>query len=231
MEATQPQPATAVTPSVSSASSSASSSSNSSTGPAPASRGRPRGFCCEKALDAALQVFWAKGYEGTSLDDLTAAMGINRPSLYAAFGNKEELFKKVLKRYGERSACMVQAAMSDKSAHDFVQSVLHKVAELLADPTHPCGCLSLQGGMAMGDESTAVKDALLEQRKQTECIFAKRFTRAIEEKELPKSTDAAALAKFYSVIIHGMAVQATVGASKQDLLTVVDTGMKAWPGK
>lgn len=198
---------------------------------AAASRGRPRSFCCEKALDAALQVFWAKGYEGTSLDDLTAAMGINRPSLYAAFGNKEELFKKVLKRYGDRSSCMVEAAMSDKSAHDFVESVLCKTAEVLADPTHPCGCLSLQGGMAMGDGANSVKEALLEQRKQTECIFAKRFARAVNEGELPKHADPAGLAKFYSVIIHGMAVQATLGATAEDLTAVVETGMKAWPKK
>src|SRR4030081_1680148 len=110
--------------------------------------GRPRSFDTEKALDRALQVFWRKGYEGTSLPDLTEAMGINRPSLYAAFGNKEGLFRKALDRYAERSGGLMCEAMKEPSARAAAERLLRATADALTDPRNPRGCLAVQAALS-----------------------------------------------------------------------------------
>src|SRR5438067_5604399 len=110
--------------------------------------GRPRSFDIDKALDRALQVFWHKGYEGTTLSDLTQAMGINRPSLYAAFGNKEALFRKALDRYGEGPAAYVRAALEEPTARAVAERLLLGTVEGLTDPGHPTGCLMVQGALS-----------------------------------------------------------------------------------
>src|ERR1700687_5700303 len=107
--------------------------------------GRPRSFDSDKALDAAMQVFWRKGYEGASLSDLTDAMGINRPSLYAAFGDKEALFRKALDRYAKGPAAYVREALNQPTAREVAQALLLGTADLLTDPQHPSGCLMVQG--------------------------------------------------------------------------------------
>src|SRR5438046_5943942 len=112
--------------------------------------GRPRAFDADEALDQALTVFWRKGYEGASLPDLTRAMGINRPSLYAAFGNKEALFRKVLDRYAEGSAACVREALAEPTARSVVEQLLTSAAELFTDPRNPRGCLAVQGALACG---------------------------------------------------------------------------------
>src|SRR5204862_1923297 len=106
--------------------------------------GRPRAFDLGKALDRALKVFWRKGYEGATLADLTRAMGINRPSLYAAFGNKEELFRKALDRYAEGPACHVRESLSEPTARKVVEKLWYGSVNLLTDPKHPHGCLAVQ---------------------------------------------------------------------------------------
>src|SRR5438093_7941762 len=111
-------------------------------------RGRPRAFDCDQALDRALQLFWQKGYEGTSLSDLTEAMGINRPSLYAAFGNKEALFRKALDRYAHGPASYVREALNEPTARAVVERLLRATADALRDPRTPPGCLAVQGALA-----------------------------------------------------------------------------------
>src|SRR5688572_28097576 len=115
-------------------------------------RGRPRGFDVDRALDRALKVFWRKGYEGTSLPDLTAAMGINRPSLYAAFGNKRQLFGKVLDRYNERES-HVCAALQQPTARKVAEHVLRGAADGLTTPRNPRGCLMVHGALSCGEEA------------------------------------------------------------------------------
>src|SRR5947207_13461768 len=107
--------------------------------------GRPRAFDADKALDKALKVFWRKGYEGASLPDLTAAMGINRPSLYAAFGNKEELFRKVIARYVDGPASFVRKALEAPTARVAAERLLSGAIALVTDPRNPRGCLLVQG--------------------------------------------------------------------------------------
>src|SRR5215469_12846659 len=114
-------------------------------------RGRPRSFDVEKALDRALEVFWRKGYEGATLSDLTGAMGINRPSLYAAFGNKEALFRKALDRYIEGPAQYVAAALERRTAREVALALLEGLIQLLTDPHYPGGCLIVQCALTCGD--------------------------------------------------------------------------------
>src|SRR5258707_4477360 len=113
--------------------------------------GRPRGFDVDEALDRALEVFWRQGYEGTALSDLTAAMGINRPSLYAAFGNKEALFRKVLDRYAERTTASVVHALAEPTARTVVERLLLAAADAQTDPCNPRGCLMVQGALSCGE--------------------------------------------------------------------------------
>src|SRR5436853_4796395 len=118
---------------------------------APAQLGRPRAFDPDAVLERAMHVFWAKGYEGASLSDLTRAMRINRPSLYAAFGNKEELFRKALDRYVEGPAAYVRAALDEPTARAVAERLLAGTIEMLADPRNPRGCLIVQGALACGE--------------------------------------------------------------------------------
>src|SRR5439155_12264942 len=115
--------------------------------------GRPRAFDPDAALDRAMHVFWAKGYEGASLSALTRAMRINRPSLYAAFGNKEQLFRKVLDRYMDGPVGYFRKALAAPKARDVVEEILLGTARMADDSRIPAGCLMVQGALACGEAS------------------------------------------------------------------------------
>lgn len=191
--------------------------------------GRPRAFDREQALDRALDVFWRKGYEGTTICDLTAAMGINPPSLYAAFGNKEALFRQALERYsGERSAYW-REALAAPTARSAAESLLRRNAKFLTDPCHPRGCLGVQAALVCGEEADAVRKALEARRSATQSQIRERLKRAKKEGDLPAGADPAALARYLATVIEGMAVQAATGASRKNLERVAETAMRAWP--
>jgi AcrR family transcriptional regulator len=192
-------------------------------------RGRPREFDVEKALDRALKVFWRKGYEGASLPELTRAMGINRPSLYAAFGNKEALFRKVLDRYVEGPACYVREALAELTARAVAERLLGGAVELLTDPRHPRGCLLVQGALVCGDAAESVCRELAARRVAGEVAVRQRFERAREEGDLPTDADPADLARYVVTVIRGMAVQAAGGANREELRRVADVALRAWP--
>jgi AcrR family transcriptional regulator len=191
--------------------------------------GRPRSFDCDKALDAAVQVFWRKGYEGTSLTDLTAAMGINRPSLYAAFGDKEELFRKVLVRYAEGPAAYVGEALKEPTARAVAERLLSGTVEVLSDPRNPRGCLGVQGALACGEGSESVRRELVLYRKAGEALIRKRFQRAKLEGDLPRHSNPSDLARYIATVVRGMAVDAASGASREELQRVARTALRAWP--
>jgi len=193
-------------------------------------RGRPREFNLEEALDRALQVFWRKGYEGTSLPDLTAAMGINRPSLYAAFGNKEELFRKALDRYIAGPGAYVREALNEPTARAVAERLLCGAAELLTDPRHPRGCLAVQGALACGQAADSIRRELIARRAAGECALRERFGRAVSEGDLPADVDCADLARFVVTVLHGMSVEAAGGASRKELRRVAEIALRAWPG-
>ncbi len=191
--------------------------------------GRPRAFDTDKALDCALRVFWRKGYEGTTLPDLTKAMGINRPSLYAAFGNKEELFRKALDRYAEGPAAFVREAFEKPTAREVVERFLTGAAELLTDPCNPCGCLAVQGALACGETANPIRQELIARRTATESALRERLERAKSTGDLPPDTNPADLARYIATVSNGMAVQATSGASRDDLQRIVQIVLRAWP--
>ncbi len=191
--------------------------------------GRPRAFDVDKALDRALKVFWRKGYEGASLPDLTKAMGINRPSLYAAFGNKEALFRKALERYVEGPAAYVREAIREPTARAVVERLLRGAADLLTDPRNPRGCLMVQGALACGEAANAIRRELISRRMAGEAAFRERFERAKAEGDLPADCDPADLARYVATVLQGMAVQAAGGASREQLRGVVEMALRAWP--
>jgi len=183
----------------------------------------------DKALDAAMQVFWRKGYEGASLSDLTRAMGINRPSLYAAFGDKETLFRKALDRYAEGPAAYVREALKQPTARAVTQQLLRRAADLLTDRQHPSGCLMVQGALVCGEAADCIRRELVSRRLAGEAAVRRRFKRAKAEGDLPADSNPADLARYVVTVSHGMAVQAASGASHEELQRVVGTAMRAWP--
>jgi len=188
--------------------------------------GRPRAFDIDRALDQALKVFWRKGYEGASLPELTKAMGINRPSLYAAFGNKESLFRMVLDRYAEGPAGHLCAALDQPTARAAVEHFLQETIHLLTGPGSPRGCLIVQGALACGDAAQSVRRACASRRSAAESLLRERFSKAIADGDLPASSDAADLARFIATIAHGMSVQAAGGAKREELQRVADLALR-----
>ena len=191
--------------------------------------GRPRAFDADAALERALQVFWRKGYEATSLTDLTEAMGINRPSLYAAYGNKESLFRKALDRYAEMATTGTCDAMNEPTARGAVACLLGKAVEGAACPTNPRGCLMVSAALAGGEEAATIRRELVARRAGTEAIIRRRMERAREEGDLPANADPADFARYVVTVLHGIAVQAAGGATPAQLRGVAETALRVWP--
>jgi len=191
--------------------------------------GRPRNFDTDKALDQALKVFWAKGYEGASLPDLTHAMGINRPSLYAAFGNKQSLFKKALQRYTEGPGSYVHDALNQPTARAVAEKLLHGAVLNLTNPANPRGCLAVQGALACGDSADCMRKELIRHRESLVTALDDRLQRAKKENDLPPNSNPADLARYLATVMHGLSVQASGGATRKDLQRVASLALQAWP--
>jgi AcrR family transcriptional regulator len=185
--------------------------------------GRPRSFDADTALDRALEVFWRNGYEGTSLTDLTAAMGINRPSLYAAFGNKEELFGKVLARYLDGPGAYAADALDAPTSREVVERLIHGAVDLTAGETSPHGCLCVNIVHAGGPDAHAVRQDAIAVRKAGEAALRRRLDQAAD---LPPRYEPAALAALVHTISDGIAVQAAAGRSHGELRQVADLALR-----
>jgi AcrR family transcriptional regulator len=192
--------------------------------------GRPRSFDEEQALDRAMDVFWRKGFEGASLNDLVAAMGMKPPSIYAAFGNKLALFEKVLERYQAEQAPCLRQSLEEPTALAAAETVLRQTARFLTRPNHPRGCLVTQTALACGDEAEPVHRLLIEVRGKMQESLCERFERAKVEGDLCAGADPDGLARFVVTLVQGMAVQAVGGASYEELLGVAAMALRAWPG-
>jgi AcrR family transcriptional regulator len=194
--------------------------------------GRPRAFDIDKALDLALLVFWKKGYEGATMADLTKAMGIVRPSLYAAFGNKAELFRRVLKRY-ENQYATVTDPVSQPTSFGVAERLLRCTADAMGDPdlNRPRGCLVVHGALASSDEASPIRKDLIALRTKHFVLLRKRFVKAKAEGDLPADSDPSALAHYLLALSYGMAVQAVNGANRAGLHRLVDVALKSWPTK
>jgi AcrR family transcriptional regulator len=191
--------------------------------------GRPRSFDMDQALDRALLVFWRKGYEGASLSDLTKAVGVNRPSLYAAFGDKEALFRKVLDRYLKGPAAYTQEALREPTARAVVERLLLGAADLNTARRNPGGCLMVQGALACGEAADSTRRELTACRAAGEAAMRRRFERAKSEGDLPANVSPADLARYIATVLYGMAVQAAGGASRSQLQRVVEMALRTLP--
>jgi AcrR family transcriptional regulator len=195
----------------------------------PMANGRPREFDTELALDRAMELFWRKGYEGTSLSDLTETLGVTRPSLYAAFGNKEALFRTVLARYEANVGVYRVKALNAPTAQAVARELLEGAANVFGDKNSPAGCLGVQGALACGDDADPIRRELIEHRTAAERAIMQRLKRAKAEGDLPADSVPASLARYLSAVLYGMAVLAAGGASRKELLQVSETALQAWP--
>jgi AcrR family transcriptional regulator len=198
--------------------------------PAGRPRGRPRAFDRDRALDAALRLFWTHGYEATPVSALTEAMGITPPQLYAAFGDKRRLFQAAVDRYQASAAALTDAALARPTAREAVAALLRGAARGLTDPTRPLGCFVVLGAVNCGPGSAEVEADLRRRRGAVEAAIRQRVERGAQAGELPPGTDAGALAKFYATVSQGMSVQARDGASAAELERAAEMAMAAWPG-
>jgi len=191
--------------------------------------GRPRSFDPDKALDRAMYVFWRKGYEGTSLADLTRAMRINAPSLYAAFGNKDALFGKVIDRYIAGPGAFIPKSLEAPTARGVVEQLLAGVVALQVAKQHPGGCLLVKGALATGDNASRVRKEVTGRLAMAEGAIRTRLERAKAEGDLPRSADPAALARFVMAVLDGIAVAGATGAGRKELRSIADVALRAWP--
>lgn len=185
-------------------------------------RGRPREFDAGAALDRAIEVFWRRGYEGASLTELTEAMGINRPSMYAAYGNKLDLFRRAVSRYAERDMAYARAALTEPTAYRVIERFLRDNADALTRTDCPAGCLAIQGGLAGGSAT----EFLAETRLAGERALAERLAQLAD---LPEGTDPVALARYVMSVSEGNAVHAAAGVDRASLHATVDLALRAIP--
>lgn len=198
---------------------------------APATKGRPREFCTEQALASALRVFWSKGYEGASLTDLTEAMGITRPSLYAAFGNKESLFRKALDLYETEKLDYVGKSLAEPSARAVAEHFMRGALDNQTRKSEPHGCLGVISSMACGEEAESIRGEVLARGASAKVKLVERMQRARDEGDLPAHIDPEAITSYLYAVLQGMAVQAGAGATREELERLVDTALLIWPSR
>lgn len=192
-------------------------------------RGRPRTFDRDIALRRAMETFWRCGYESTSLDELTAAMGISKPSLYAAFGNKEDLFREALglfeRAHGEPATRGLGTESTAKAA---VESVLRGNVEEFVDTATPPGCMITLTGLLGAPAHGEIHELLEAKRRGAQDQLAARLDQGVRDGELDPSVDTRALAGFYQSVLNGLSIQSRDGASRENMDAVVDQAMAAW---
>ncbi len=176
-----------------------------------------------------MRVFWEQGYEGASLTDLTNAMGITRTSMYAAFGNKAELFRKALDRYTEGPASYAARALREPTARQVATAFLDGSVRATTRPGCPTGCFGVQGSLAAGAPGRDARDALIAWRNEGTLHLHDRFRRAVDDGDLPSDTDPGLLARYIMTVANGIAVQAASGITRGDLQQVADMALRNWP--
>ena len=195
-------------------------------------RGRPRVLNRETGLEVAANLFWERGYEGTSIADLTAAMGITPPSLYATFGSKEELFRMALDHsISQQNSQRLQLLDAKRPVYETLKLFLYDIAEGDTQPDKPRGCIVSTAVLQHSEENASVARTTAALREASIQVLKSRFDRAVSEGELPEGTDTDTLARFYGAVMQGMSAQACDGACTIRLKALVDIALNAWPGK
>jgi AcrR family transcriptional regulator len=192
-------------------------------------RGRPREFCVDHALAQALRVFWTKGYEGASLTDLTEAMGITRPSLYAAFGNKESLFRKALDLYEREKMAYIGNAMAKPTAREVAETMLRGALENVAGDDEPHGCMRVIASVACGPAAESIHQEIAQRTDIFKRTMVERFERAKNEGDLPSHIDPLGLTGVLVAWLQGISIQANQGIDRRDLERLIDTALDLWP--
>ncbi len=191
--------------------------------------GRPRGFDADEALERAMLVFWEHGYEGAGTARLTNAMGISTTSMYAAFGNKEDLFRRVLERYTEGPSAYMARALEEPTALGVATAILAGTVRTTTRPSQPHGCLGVQGALSTSDAYQEVRDLLVAWRNDGYSCVRERFQRALDEGDLPPGTDPGLLARYVTTFGYGLAVQAASGVGRDELQELADAALRNWP--
>lgn len=194
-------------------------------------RGRPRGFDRDAAVAAATRLFWERGYEATSISDLTEAMGIRSGSLYAAFGDKPALFREALAAYGESPyGAFVNVAFAEEAtAFGAVARMLREAAQVFPDPAHPAGCMTINAATNVSPANAEVQNLLRDQRNRNIAMMADRLRAGQRAGELAASVDCDALAGYYAAVFQGMSQRARDGASESELLQTAEFALAVWP--
>ena len=179
--------------------------------------GRPIGFDKEAALEAAMLLFWERGFEGTSMADLTQAMGLNPSSIYAAFGDKHALFQLAVKRYMEKRAQYAGKALEEPTLEKVVRALFDSTIAFLTTPGHPPTCMTLAGAVGCSLEAAPARDLMTEIRKQNQVALRDRLLKARKSRELPKDIDLDDYTRYLSTIIAGLSIQAANGSTRAEL--------------
>lgn len=192
--------------------------------------GRPRGFDRDAALLAAMRTFWKQGYEGTSVQDLVTAMGVNKPSLYSTFGCKEEIFREAIELYDRlEGRATTQSLAEAKTARDAVETMLLANARAYTVTEGPRGCMIVLSSLLGAPENEGVRAFLAKNRLDGEMALRARLTRGVAEGDLAPSADLDQLAAFYTTVLEGLSIQARDGASAEKLNMIIEAAMLAWP--
>ena len=190
--------------------------------------GRPREFEIEEAIETASRLFWERGYDGTAVSDLTAAIGVSAPSFYFAFGSKEELFRKVVERYLAAHQKLVESACAEATSRAVAHRVLAGYVDVLTDPAHAPGCLALNSALPCA-AGAPVRKWLADHREGLRFKLKARFARARQSGDLLPDADPNALARLVVAVAWGMAVEAQSGASRSQLRKTVEAAISGWP--
>jgi AcrR family transcriptional regulator len=193
-----------------------------------AARGRPRGFDRDEALHQAMNVFWERGYEGTSISDLIATMGIAAPSLYAAFGSKEQLFREAVELYDSLEAAADRALHEAPTAREGVEAMLRNHAASYTDPETPAGCLIVLGATASAPANRRIAEYLAGLRRETTATLRARLARGVEDGDVPAGVDVDALAAYFNTVNEGLSIEARDGATREQLDRTIDCALAAW---
>ena len=192
--------------------------------------GRPRAFDRDTALLAAMRTFWTQGYEGTSVQDLATAMGVNKPSLYATFGCKEEIFREAVELYDRvEGKATSQSLKKAGTAREAVESMLRSNARAYVVEEGPRGCMIVLSSLLGAPENESVRAFLADNRLQGEATLRERLAQGMAEGDLAVSADLDQLAAFYTTVLEGLSIQARDGASIEKLNIIIDAAMLAWP--
>ena len=199
---------------------------------APRTRGRPREFDRDEALERAMLLFWSHGYEATPISALTQAMGITPPALYSAFGDKKRLFLEAVRRYQQGMGRLARKALTDETtAEEAIRNLLLGAIKTFADPTKPKGCLVILGATNCTSESADIFEALAEQRRAAESFVRARIAAGQKAGELSDGADVDALADMVTATVYGLAIKARDGVPPARLRAVVEQLMRMWPRK